>query len=341
MNLITNSRMRAFRTCARLHDLSYNEGWKPVQESEALRFGSLFHKALEAYWSCRMPTAHDREFGLDGVTELFFEAGSAAIERHAADDFERVRAEELFLGYCKRWRDVDGADYEILAVEAEFRAPLVNPATWRESQTWKLGGKIDLLLKRRADGRTLVGEHKTTVEEIKDDTAHYWSSLALDHQISAYTIGAESLGHKVDEILYDVIRKVGIRPFKETPDEAKKYVKATGALYANQHDHDETPEEYRIRVRSEIESDPERYFQRRSIPRTESQIRDFMFDAWQQARTMHEQRLDGYSPRNPEACHRFGTCPYWSLCSTGSKPEAYPAEFVKVENVHQELKEGA
>ena len=332
MNLITNSRMRAFRTCARLHDLSYNEGWKPVQESEALRFGALMHQGLEAWWLAVSAASMDED--------SILVSAASVVNGLAADPYEGVRAEELLAGYHRRWFH-DTTLYEVLAVEAEFRAPLVNPATWRESQTWKLGGKIDLLLKRRADGRTLVGEHKTTVEEIKDDTAHYWSSLALDHQISAYTIGAESLGHKVDEILYDVIRKVGIRPFKETPDEAKKYVKATGALYANQHDHDETPEEYRIRVRSEIESDPERYFQRRSIPRTESQIRDFMFDAWQQARTMHEQRLDGYSPRNPEACHRFGTCPYWSLCSTGSKPEAYPAEFVKVENVHQELKEGA
>lgn len=331
MNLITNSRMRAFRTCARLHDLSYNDGWKPVLESEALRFGALMHQGLEAWWLAVSAAAMDED--------SILVSAASVVNGLAADPYEGVRAEELLAGYHRRWLH-DTTLYEVLAVEAEFRAPLVNPATWRESQTWRLGGKIDLLLKRRADGRTLVCEHKTTVEEIKDDTAHYWSSLALDHQISAYAIGAESLGHKVDEILYDVIRKVGIRPFKETPNEVKKFTKA-GALYANQHDHDETPEEYRARVRAEIESDPERYFQRRSIPRTESQIRDFMFDAWQQARTMHEQRLDGYSPRNPEACHRFGECRYWSLCSTGSKPEAYPAEFVKVENVHQELKEGA
>lgn len=336
LQLLTNSRMRSFRTCARLHDLRYNRGWVPVRESEALRFGKLMHQGLEAWWLWFKQAAEQPEMIGHDIVDQPDLAAHFVVTGVAADPFEGVRAEELLRGYHRRWEE-DADLYEVVSVEQEFRAPLLNPATWKPSRTWRLGGKIDLLLRRRSDGRVLVGEHKTTVEEIRTDEAHYWSTLSLDHQISAYTLGAEALGHKVDEILYDVIRKVGLRPFLATPPELRKYVKATGLLYANQHDHDETIEEYRVRVRAEIESDPERYFQRRMIPRTESQLRDFMQDAWQQARSMHEQKLDGYSPRNPEACHRFGSCTYWSLCSTGAEPEAYPAEFVRVENVHPEL----
>ena len=50
MNLLTSSRMRAFRDCPRLHRYLYVEGWRPVRDSEALRFGTLFHLGLEAWW---------------------------------------------------------------------------------------------------------------------------------------------------------------------------------------------------------------------------------------------------------------------------------------------------
>lgn len=49
--LLTNSRMTALRKCARYHFHRYEEPIRPVkEESEALRFGTLVHKAFEAYF---------------------------------------------------------------------------------------------------------------------------------------------------------------------------------------------------------------------------------------------------------------------------------------------------
>jgi hypothetical protein len=325
--LLTSSRLRCFRTCARLHQLRYVEGWRPRKESEALRFGSLFHRGLEAWWTAAATTA--------SVAEPLAWA-LAAVDGLAADVYEQVRIEELLRGYDARWRG-DSEQYEVLGVEVEYRAPLLNPATnFAKSRTWRLAGKIDAVVRRRADGRVLVVEHKTTVEEIASDADHYWSTLALDHQISGYVIGAESLGHVVDEILYDVAKKPGQRPAKATPLEVRKYTK-DGRLYANQRAADETPEEYRGRIRAEIDGDLARHYQRRAIPRTESQIRDFLFDAWQQGRSMRETELAGYAPRNPEACHRFGTCPFWLVCSTGLRPSDYVNDYDQVNNVNPEL----
>lgn len=49
--LLTSSRLRCFRTCARLHHLTYVEGWRPKTEPEYFRIGTLIHSGLEAWLS--------------------------------------------------------------------------------------------------------------------------------------------------------------------------------------------------------------------------------------------------------------------------------------------------
>lgn len=332
--LLTASRMRCFRACPRLHQLRYVEGWRPTVEAEALRFGTLIHTGLEAWlsWFGAMETQPENvtEIPADPLT-----AAIQAIQGRAFDEFEQVRAEELLRGYDARWGSTMH-EYAVLGAELEYRAPLLNPATMRASRTWQLGGKIDGILRRRSDGRVLVMEHKTTSDAIESDADNYWSTLALDGQISGYVIGAEALGYQVDEILYDVIRKVGQRPKRATPEAERKFTK-DGRLYATQRLEDETPDEYRARIRDEIQAAPERFFQRRVIARTESQIRDYLQDAWQLGRSMADMAADGYAPRNPDACHRFGACSMWSVCGVGAHPSDFPTEFRQSSDVNPEL----
>lgn len=344
--LLTASRMRCFRACPRLHQLRYVEGWRPTVEAEALRFGTLIHTGLEAWLSWHRfagASEHAEALALDAIT-----AALQAIQGRAFDEFEQARAEELLSGY-DAWWGVKMDEYEVLGAELEYRAPLLNPATMRASRTWQLGGKIDGILRRRSDGRVLVMEHKTTSDAIESDADNYWSTLALDGQISGYVIGAEALGYQVDEILYDVIRKVGQRPKRATPEAERKYRQPKGPdektwapndprlLYATQRLYDETPDEYRARIREEIQAAPERYFQRRVIARTESQIRDYLQDAWQLGRGMADMAADGYAPRNPDACHRFGACSMWSVCGVGAHPSDFPTEFRQSSDVNPEL----
>lgn len=319
--LLTNSRLRTFRECPRKHQFAYVEGWKPTVTGEALRIGSLIHLGLEQWWAA--PDEQARQFS------------HLAVEGLAIDPFEQAKIEEMLRFYDQRWTD-ERAQYEVLAVESEFRAPLLNPETGGVSRSWTHAGKIDAVVRRRSDGRVLVVEHKSTVTDVRGDDADYWTMLSIDPQISGYVIGAESLGHQVDEILYDVLVKPSIRPLKATPVEARKFTK-DGRLYTAQREFDETPDEYRVRLQETIASDMDRYYARRSVPRSNSQIQDFQFDAWQQAATMRESERLGRAPRNPDACLRMGRCPYWLLCSTGGKPEDYPADFVKTDTVNPEL----
>lgn len=301
MQTLTHSRLRSFRKCPRHHKLRYLDGWAPVQVSEALSFGRSLHLALESYWNnTPLPVLED------------------------------ARAAEVMAAY--QWPDRD--DYDVLAVEKQIRFPLINPDTMKASVTFEMASVLDLLLRRRSTGETILIEHKTTGADFSDDAADYWRRLAMDAQLSIYVVAAESATWKVDRIIYDVIARPLMRPYKATPLEARKYTKA-GALYANQRGGDESPEDFRERLRADIAERPERYYGRREIARTESELLEGMRDVWQEARAIRDAELAGRHPRNPDACHQYSTCEFYEICALGVDPETSSLYVRKP--IHEEL----
>jgi hypothetical protein len=257
----------------------------------------------------------------------------------------------LLRGYDARWA---GETHDVVAVEREFYAPLVNPETGSPSRTFELGGKLDVLL-----GRKFV-EHKTTSEDIGVGSI-YWRRLTLDPQVSTYYAGAKSLGHDVDGCIYDVVRKPALRPsqvpcvdddkvkivfdargqrvrtkdgkkWRETSSTADGYVLQTRP---------ETPDEYEARLTEEVASNPERYYQRGEVVRLEADEHEATLDAWQLTRAMREAEIVGRHPRNPDACQRYGrVCAFFDVCcGTASLDDT--TRFHRVEKVHQELSERA
>lgn len=211
--------------------------------------------------------------------------------------------------YCMTW---DARAVEVLAVETEFQLPLVNPRTGAPSTRWRLGGKIDLVL-RLADGRIAIVEHKTTSADLGAGM-EYRDRLVMDGQITLYFRGGEALGHAVDVCIYDVLAKPALRPLKATPPESQKR-KKDGTLYAGQRENDETPEEYGVRIAECFEKDAAKYLVTIEVPRLESERTESDWDVWQTAARMREDTRSGHAPRNPDACHRYGsTCPYLGVC---------------------------
>ena len=342
MELLTTSRARSHDDCRRKGHLEYVEGIRPFYPEEALRVGTAIHQALEAWLE-----AHGRDDQLARTLDRL-----AAVTPVESDAFEVVRLEEMLRGYHMRWSHVP---LNVVEIEREFRTPLVNPATLAKSRTFELGGKIDGIV-RNEDGRLMILEHKTASNgEIDDPSTPYWTKLAMDSQVSMYYIGAESLGYQVEGCLYDVLRKPQQRPLKATPLESRKYTKPKidkktqevlepARLYKGQREFDETPEEYRARIRKHIEENLEAYFVRREVHRVDAQLREFLYDAWAKAaemramRNAHEKHGIGAVPRNTSACHRYNReCPYWDLCSAGLNPDNHPDRFRRVGHVHPEL----
>src|SRR5512146_3197478 len=168
--LLTSSRLKDARACQRRHKMHYIDGYLPVEEAQPLRFGSMIHAALEMWWS--------------GEPETRLVEALSVIPADA-DPFEAAMARALVVGYDARWAD---QNYGVLAVEHEFRVPLVNPATGAASRTWQLAGKIDAIA-RHTDGRVLIVEHKTASQEIEPGS-DYLKRLRLDSQVSVYFEGA-------------------------------------------------------------------------------------------------------------------------------------------------------
>jgi hypothetical protein len=246
------------------------------------------------------------------------------------DPYELARAEVMLVGYDARWGD---DQYETLAVEAEFFTALVNPETGSASRTWRLGGKIDAIV-RDAAGRVLIVEHKTATGEIGPGS-EYWKRLRLDGQVSIYYEGARSMGYDVEGCLYDVLAKPALRPYKATPLESRKFTK-DGRLYATQREQDETPEEYRDRLLNAIAEAPTACFQRGEVVRFEAEMADALHDVWSIAKQIREAELAKRFPRNPDACVRWNrTCDFFPVC-TGEATVDSPA-FRRVTDLHPEL----
>lgn len=205
----------------------------------------------------------------------------------------------------------------------------------------------------------LVVEHKTTNSDITPGSP-YWRRLTLDTQVSTYLGATEG----VEGMLYDVIRKPGIKPFRATPPELRRYTveksKACpeckkrapaahecadgriitdpgGKLYADQNDRDETPEEYAERLRADISEDPNKYYARGVVVRLPSERIEAARDTWLVAGSIRESMRLGAWPRNPGACDAYGrTCDYWDVCA-GVATIDDDARFRTAETPHEEL----
>lgn len=295
--LLTDSRVRAFRRCAREHFHRFEQGYQPIASDEALDLGALVHVGLESWWRAL-------QLGSDPLAVAL-----ANVECATADPFLVAKATAMLVGYDARWRS---EPIEVLAVEAEFRCPLVNPETGAAGRIFTVAGKIDAIA-RLPDGRVVIVEHKTTSETVGPGS-DYWKRLTLDSQISTYFLGARALGFDVAGCLYDVLSKPGLRPLKATPLEARKFTK-DGRLYANQREADETPAEFGARVATHIAENADGLYQRGEVVRLADEERDAAFDTWQVARNIRDAQLADRWPRNPDACVRFGkTCAFFDIC---------------------------
>lgn len=314
--LLTASRQACARRCQREHRYRYGLGYRPVQEAGALRFGTLVHRALEAWW--RAPTGR-------------LTAALAAMAGES-DAFELAKATALVLGYDARWLD-EVEQYEVLGVEVPFETQLVNPETGAASRTWLLAGKLDLLLRNRSTGDVEIWDHKTASGDISVGS-DYYKRLRIDAQISTYYSGAVALGHQAGSFVYDVIAKPGQRPLKKS---AEIKLKKDGTPYANQRLEDETADQYRDRIVEAIAENPGAYFQRARVVRLEKEIEEAAFDTWQLAVQLREAERAGRFARNPDACVRYGaTCPFFSVC-VGEASIDDRSLFTQADDVHPEL----
>jgi PD-(D/E)XK nuclease superfamily len=304
--VLSSAEKRCFQSCKRKHYIRYRLLRRPLRAPESVWLGRVLHRALAAWWRAAQE-------GGDRLVAALIELNPTPDDAGAepTDPFEAAKVEALLVGYHARWA---GVVVEVLAVEVEFTAPIVNPETGKESRTYALGGKIGAIARLR-DGQVYVVDHRTTSESI-DEGAEYWQRLRLDAQVSDTFAGARSLGYEVAGCYYDVIAKPRLAPLAATPLEKRQYTKKDGRLYAGQRESDETPYEYRTRLDEHIAEKPERYFARAVTARVGADETEALLDTWNTARDIREADLALRHPRNPDACKGWGRlCEFFAVCT--------------------------
>jgi len=242
----------------------------------------------------------------------------------------------LMVGYDIRWHD---ADWQAVSLEEEYELPLINPNTGRRSRNWTQAGKFDGIIER--DSRSYLLEHKTTSEDISDPNAPYWRRLVIDSQVSGYVLANWQSGRKLAGTVYDVIKKPGIRP-KNISKADQKVLRTEGTYCGFQVDELQRGLEcedydlYALRLVRDTFDNPEKYFQRRSVPRLDDEIVEHAAEMWDIAKAIQEASRTQRHYRNSSACMQYGTpCEYLGLCSRHDTPNS--DRWVRAERVHSEL----
>lgn len=329
LNVITNSRLSCLKQCARKHKYRYEDGIRPDRSAAPLRFGGAYHVGLDA-----------RKKGMSATEAVFVAQQSYEVlptwcitDEQVFDwQVERETVGRLLAGYFTYWESAavppELRPREIVASEIAFDLPIVNPETGRATPKYRLGGKIDAIV-RLADGRLAIMEHKTTSDALDADGV-YWKRLRLDHQISTYMHAARRLGYDVQTVLYDVCRKPGIRPKTITKAEAAALGDASLAGTK------ESPCLYGVRLSNDIAERPEFYYARREIPRLDADLAEFEQELWDQTQMLNDSKMKNRWPRNTNACVGFGQCEYLDHCLAGFE-SGIPSGFIRVADLHPEL----
>jgi hypothetical protein len=312
--------------------------------------GSAYHKGLDT-----LKKSLTVDLAVAAVRAYYNRILTQTPEQVMALEYECETVACLVNGYEWRWRNYP---LHIVASEASFRLPLINPGTGAQARLFELAGKVDGIVGLE-DLRLAVLEHKLLGEKITPDS-DFWLRLQLDHQVTLYVDAARRMGHDVKTCLYDVASKPGIKPTavplvdaegykivldaagkrvmtkdgkkpRETADTKSGWVLQTRPM---------TVSEWAGKLTEDITNYPEVYYARQEIPRLDQDIEEYQEELWDIQNVLREAQRNQrwYRTVHRDTC---SFCPYFGLCSSTCNPSPgeVPEGFEFVKNVHPELNE--
>jgi len=237
----------------------------------------------------------------------------------------------LMAGYDARWRN---APFRIDAVESVVSSDLYNPTSKARSRTFTVSGKIDVRATELSTGARVIFDHKTTSQEIADPNATYWRQLVIEGQVSHYFLLEWLNDTKADYAMWDAVRKPAIAP-KMLAKKDQQAVMAFGQYCERQLNEEqldefaaskegrETSLMYAYRLAYDCTTErPEWYFQRRQVPRLDSEVLEYAKELWDHSQDLIVARRTGRNPRNSGACMTYNSpCKFLSICSGYDSPD--------------------
>ncbi len=308
--LLTYSALNTFRNCPRKYKNRYLDNLRPRERAEALSFGSVIHTAIELWYRSSNTESRLRDV-LAYVNDAF--------ENRVVDPNLMVQwhlATAMIRGYAERYAT---EDFEVVEVEKEFVGEIRNPDTGRQSQTFRIAGKVDGIV-RCHDGLYLL-EHKTasTVD------ASYLDKLWTDTQIALYCYYLRELGYPIVGVIYNVLLKSRLKQGKgETQEEyevrhAELAAKNKSGKSTAKRQMPETDDEFQSRL-TEWYSRPEA-FHREFIYLSEDRLAMLQDEVWEITQQYLDARRRGKWLLNTSNCFSYQRpCEYLAYCQSGFNP---------------------
>lgn len=222
------------KTCPRLYYYTMIEGWRSPHESVHLRFGSLYHSALERYDRFRFEGMdHDNaqaEVLLETLRATWDEGAPWESQHDKKTRFTLLRSiawylEEFKEDHAKTIRLANGLPGVELSFGFEINKDIV------------LSGHLDRVVEYQ-DG-TYVMDRKTTTSTI---SPYYFTRYSPDNQMSLYTLAGQIIhGSPVRGVIIDAAQiAVGFTRFQRgmvyrTPRQLDEWLDDTVHLIAQAH----------------------------------------------------------------------------------------------------------
>lgn len=290
MKILTSSSLSKYRECPRRYYYEFDMRRVPASDTKPLAFGKCWHRAMEAWWLG----------GIKNAVETL-KAGAANIE---PEDSAKLCA--LLAHYNPAARE----RFDVVGTEVPFETAISNPDGGRSFYSYRLAGKVDVLMREKETGDTWILDHKTTSREICG-FGTYWQALQVDGQMNNYCLAFSARG-----FVYDVVRKPTIRLCAKDNGDATAY---------------------QARCAAAIAEEPDAWYQWRECVKTNDDMAEAGRDLWQQVQMFRANDTAGRFPRNCNSCvGRYGSCPYLGVC-TGRAVISDDALFRTKQDSHEEL----
>jgi hypothetical protein len=314
--LHTASSTREWEICHRRYRYKYIDRCRVAMKGRALNVGTIFHSGMESF-------AAGASVG-QTIADINEEANSN--DYWATDDgqIELPRTRAMIRAYFNKWEN-----HRELWMPVEIERTL----GMQLDGDAEFSGKIDLLAKRKSDGKLFVWDHKTASDEIANVGTDFWQRLAIDRQVTLYAELAKQLYGERPGIMWDAVRKPLGRP-RMKKKIAKRKSETQTEYEARKAEQMESLEEFEQRLFETMVADRDSYFVRREVHRTSDQSKEAMSALVETVREI--ENYQGSYPKNDGACQsRYGTCPYLGVCCGVETLDS--ERFIQSDVTHPEL----
>ena len=196
---ISNSEVQTYKDCRRKWWLSYYRRLQPKskQMTGALALGSRIHEALDMYYSKNIPLLDAHSQLVDNDKKILVDAYRDTYDLESEAELGRIMLE----GYLQ-WVEENGidAELEMISTEEIISMPLLDNSV-------VLQGKIDMRVRRKADGVRMFRDFKTVGGSFTD-----FSSMAhMNEQILTYMMletAQNKEGERSEGGIFTMLKKV-------------------------------------------------------------------------------------------------------------------------------------